>query len=168
MAQVRRGGVALVVVVAAVLGACGGGDGEDAAACRDLDPLGRFGEVTVEIEGDELCVLLAQTPDERRRGLMDVTDLEGYAGMLFAYPDDVSGGFWMFDTPMPLSIAYLDGDGRIVSSTDMAPCEASADCPSYPPEGPYRFALEVPQGELDDLGLTGDATLEIRGDTNPR
>jgi len=161
--------VAVAGALAAVLGvaAAACGDDEEAASCRDLTPLDGFGEVEVAVDGDERCLLLAQTPEERARGLMEVTDLEGYPGMIFVYPEDVGGGFWMRNTPMPLSIAYLAADGGIVSTADMEPCEESVTCPSYPPDGEFRFAVEVPRGELDDLGLTGDATLEVVGETDP-
>ena len=63
---------------------------------------------------------------------MEVRDpsLGGYDGMLFVFDQDEQVGFWMRNTPMPLSIAYFDGDGRFVSASDMAPC---ADSPAAPP-----------------------------------
>jgi uncharacterized membrane protein (UPF0127 family) len=96
---------------------------------------------------------------------MEVTDpdLGGHDGMVFVYDEDATGGFWMRDTPMPLSIAYLDAGGRIVSTTDMAPCGDSPDCPEYPAAGPYRYAVEVPRGRLDDIGLTGAARVRVGG-----
>jgi uncharacterized membrane protein (UPF0127 family) len=131
-------------------------------------PLRGFGEAQVSItgaDGDALrrCLLLADTPQRVARGLMEVTDpaLGGYDGMLFVYPYDTEGAYWMRNTPMPLSIAFLDGDGRVVSTADMAPCGDSLDCPRYRPDGPYRFAVEVPQGRLDRFGLVGTITLRI-------
>ena len=53
---------------------------------------------------------------------MQVTDLAGKAGMLFAFDVDTQEQFWMFQTVMPLSIAFFDSTGEFVSSTDMAPC----------------------------------------------
>lgn len=139
-----------------------------------------FGEVEVRIvdgpDGEPvvLCVMLAETDEQRRRGLMEVTDAElgGYDGMLFAYDDDVTGGFWMKDTRIPLSIAYLDRRGAVVESLDMEPCpeavEAGEGCPSHPPSGPYRRALEVPQGRLAPLGLVrGGARVEVAGPCRP-
>lgn len=144
------------------------GTGSAGAAART--PLPGFGEVEVRVvdgpDGEPvvLCVLLADTRELRARGLMEVTDLGGYDGMLFAYPDDHEGGFWMRDTVLPLSIAYLDAEGRVVSTADMDPCpDRGAACPTYPPAGPYRHALEVPQGGLDVLGLVegSPARLEV-------
>ena len=96
--------------------------------------------------------MVAASAEQRERGLMEVTDLAGYEGMLFVWDDDTRGGFWMRNTPTPLSIAWVDAEGGIVSSADMEPCADSDDCPTYPPDGRYRFALEVPKGELGDDG----------------
>lgn len=135
--------------------------------CADLEPIGEFGEVLVTVGGEQRCLLLAQTPEQRARGLMEVTDLGGYPGMAFAFPADTDVGFWMRNTPTPLSIAYLDASGAIVSTADMAPCDDVPTCPTYPAAGPYRWAVEVPQGNLDDLGLTGDARLTIESEVHP-
>lgn len=137
-------------------------------------PIPGFGEVEIRIvdgpDGEPvvLCVLLAETPEQRRQGLMNVTDetLGGYDGMLFAFPEDDEGGFWMRNTPLPLSIAYLDAEGAVVSTADMDPCPAEeTTCPTYPAAGPYRTTLEVPQGGLDDLGLVegGSARVQVSG-----
>jgi uncharacterized membrane protein (UPF0127 family) len=110
------------------------------------------------------CVLVAVTAGQREQGLMQVTDLGGYDGMLFVWNADTSGGFWMRNTPTPLSIAFFDAEGGFVSATDMAPCGDSDSCPTYPSGGTYRFALEVPQGMLDDLGVGEGSTIDIGGE----
>lgn len=143
------------------------GSAAPGGACADLEPFGGFGEALVTVDGEEQCLLLAQTPEERARGLMEVTDLQGYPGMLFVFPADSEGGFWMRNTPTPLSIAYLDASGAVVSTTDMEPCEDVPTCPSYPASGPYRFTVEVPQGDLEALGLTGDARLTLESEVHP-
>ncbi|MBW3614273.1 MAG: DUF192 domain-containing protein [Actinobacteria bacterium] len=109
------------------------------------------------------CALLAATERQRARGLMGVTDLEGYAGMLFRFSVDSQGGFYMRNTPMPLSIAFFASDGRFVSAVDMAPCEDRPDCPIYSAAAPYRYALEVPQGKLGELGVVPGSTLVLSG-----
>ncbi len=138
-------------------------------------PLAGFGEVAVEVraagEAKLWCLLLAETDAQRQRGLMAVTDagLGGYDGMLFRYDEPVQVGFWNRNVPQPLSIAYLGDDGRIVSVEEMAPCADTADCPSYPPAGPFRWAVEVPvaAGGVTALGLAGDALLVDIGATCP-
>jgi uncharacterized membrane protein (UPF0127 family) len=109
----------------------------------------------------EWCMLLAQTEQQRARGLMEVTDpaLGGYDGMVFRYDTDVNEQYWMRNTRMPLSIAYVDSAGQLVSAVDMAPCEDSPDCQDYPAAGPYRTAIEVPQGKLPSLGIVQGATI---------
>ena len=111
------------------------------------------------------CLLVAATDEQRQRGLMEVTDLGGYQGMVFVWDADTSGGFWMRNTPTPLSIAWFDADGDFVSSADMEPCSATApDCPVYPPGGSYRFAVEVFQGDLERLGVGPGSRLALGGD----
>src|SRR4029077_17723403 len=75
----------------------------------------------------DVCVWLAQTPEEQQRGLMGVTDLSGADGMLFRFGGPTTVDFWMRDTPLPLSIAFFAEDGTFVSSADMAPCMTGPD-----------------------------------------
>jgi uncharacterized protein len=120
-----------------------------------LRPLSGFGEESFLVEpgGREWCALFAHTEAARERGLMGQTDLRGFDGMLFQFDADTTTGFWMRSTPLPLSIAWFTADGAVVSQTDMAPCGDRADCPTYPPAGPYRYALEVARGGLARLGI---------------
>jgi uncharacterized membrane protein (UPF0127 family) len=111
----------------------------------------------------EQCALLAATEAQRSQGLMRVTDLEGYPGMVFRYSVDSTGGYYMRNTPMPLSIAWFAADGTFVSSADMQPCGDRTDCPISSATGPYRYALEVPQGQLPALGIGPGAVLKLNG-----
>ena len=151
-------------------------DGIDLSADGPTSASGRvtipgFDEVAVEVTNQagevlEWCLLLAAAAEQYTQGLMRVTDLGDYAGMLFDFPEgERDGGFWMRDTALPLSIAYLDADGRIVSTADMDPClDLGPECPGYPPDGPYADTVEVVQGGLEALGLDGpDARLVQTG-----
>lgn len=113
------------------------------------------------------CLLVAASEGTRARGLMAVTDLGGYAGMVFVWDGDTASGFWMRDTPMPLSIAFFDAEGRFVASADMSPCGDVPDCPVYPSPGTYRFAVEVPRGELGRLGVGPGSRLRLGGACAP-
>ncbi len=142
-------------------------DGPDASAAA-TGLAERFGSTTAEVTDPDgtsrrLRLLLADTPAERRRGLMEVRDpdLDGHDAMLFVFAEDTTTGFWMHNTPMPLSIAYLDAGGELVSTADMAPCPDTSDCPRYEAAAPFRYAVEVPQGRLDDLGIVPGATVAV-------
>lgn len=155
-------------------------DGIDLSADGPTSPSGRvtipgFDEIAVEVSNEageliESCLLLAAAAEQYSQGLMSVVDLGEYAGMIFDFPSDTDGGFWMRDTPMPLSIAYLDVEGAIVSTADMDPCLDLGDqCPGYPPEGLYNDTVEVPQGGLAAIGLDGPAArLTQTGSCTPR
>lgn len=116
-------------------------------------------------EGGEatFAVEVVADPDSRQQGLMHRTDLADDAGMLFLFPDEHSGGFWMRNTLIPLSIAFLASDGEILSIMDMEPCEADP-CPTYDPGMPYTAALEVNQGAFDDAGVTTGWQVELDDD----
>lgn len=138
---------------------------------RALSGFGEFAGVVTAPDGTtcDVCLLAALSGDQHERGLMEVTDktLGGYDGMIFVFPGEQQGSFWMRNTPMPLSIAYLDTSGRAVTILDMDPCEDSPSCPGYPPSAPFRFALEVPQGEFERLGLEKGSVLQLTGTTCP-
>ena len=72
--------------------------------------------------------------------------------MVFLYPRDVAEAYWMKNTLVPLSIAFVAADGRVVSVAEMTPCTADP-CPSYPPDGQYRYAVELPAGAFGAAGV---------------
>jgi uncharacterized protein len=115
----------------------------------------------------EVCVWLADTSDERGRGLMGVTDLGGAAGMVFRFDEPFVGSFYMFQTPTPLSIAWFAPGGDYVGSADMAPCldTPAGECPLYSPGVDYDLALEVFEGGLDGLAVGPGSRLELIGGT---
>jgi uncharacterized protein len=111
----------------------------------------------------ELCVLLATNERQRGQGLMSVTGLGRYAGMLFAFPATTETSFYMLDTVIPLSIAWFAEDGTFVSATDMQPCLTAdaSGCPLYGATGPYLNAIEVPLGDLNRLGIGEGSSLTV-------
>lgn len=141
-------------------------DGATTAAGRVL--IEGFGEVaftTMDPAGiiAEWCALLADTDELRQRGLMGQDDLNGYDAMVFRFTEPSTGGFWMKDTIIPLTVAYFDADGRFMSSADMQPCPTGTDCPSYPAEGEYVTAVEVPLGGLGAIGIGPGSVLGFGG-----
>jgi uncharacterized membrane protein (UPF0127 family) len=136
-------------------------------------PLEGFDEVALSVDpGDGQlllwCLLAALSDQQRARGLMEVTDLQGYSGMAFVYAEDVQSSFYMRNTPTPLSIAWISADGEVVDTADMEPCEDREGCPLYTPDGLYRYAIEVPQGRLENLGIKEGSQVTVGGACAPR
>jgi uncharacterized membrane protein (UPF0127 family) len=143
---------ALVLLAAAVL----------FAGCGSDEPAGLdgFETSTITVDGRELIVAVAETPDQRSQGLMGVTDLGGLDGMLFVFQADREGGFWMKNTLIPLDIVFFTADGGLVDALTMVPC-VEDPCPTYRPDGSYQYALEALAGDL--VFVTPTARLELNG-----
>jgi uncharacterized protein len=107
-----------------------------------------------------LDVQVADTPAERETGLMGRESLSPYDGMAFVWDEPVVGAFWMKDTLIPLSIAFWDADGRIISILDMDPCTEDP-CPSYGPEHPFVGAVEVARGTFERHGVAVGDRVEL-------
>lgn len=169
MTIVRRVGLVLGALVLAACGGgsdTGGGDGSasDLAATFDTVRVRVFDEDGIECA---LCMWQADTATERSQGLMEVEDLGGASGMVFVYDTPSESSFWMKDTVIPLSIAYYDADGAYVGSQDMEPCADGDDCATHPAPGTFTYAIEVPQGMLDDGRLVPGSTIEIGAPCTP-
>ena len=137
--------LALLVVVV-VLASCTA----DEPAGDGLSDIGLdgFATTTIRVDGRDLVVAVAESPNQRSRGLMGVTDLGGLDGMLFVFQSDADGGFWMKNTLISLDIAFFDSDGGLVNILTMEPCTADP-CQTYRPGGSYRYAVEAAAGDLD-------------------
>ena len=114
----------------------------------------------VEVGGERIYVEVADSPQERTTGLMFRTALEEDEGMLFVFPEQQMLSFWMKDTSIPLSIAYLDPNGVILEIHDMEPYSLEP----VPSRQPALFALEVPQGTFDRLGVGLGARIVLPND----
>ena len=131
-----------------------------------LQPSEPFGLTAITVRDPEgaragsIEVYDAFEPAARQRGLMGRKRLPDGAGMVFRFPEDHRGGFWMKDTLIPLSIAFFKADGTVVRVLDMPPCRADP-CPSYDPKRRYRGALEVNRGFFAQIGLTEGWRLEL-------
>ena len=84
---------------------------------------------------------LADTPAARQTGLMYRTFMPTNSGMLFVFEEKAIHCFWMRNTKLPLSIAFLDDDGKIVNISDMEPETQNNHCP----RSSVRYALEMNQ-----------------------
>lgn len=88
---------------------------------------------------------VAKTPTQRSTGLMN-REQAPVDGMLFVFPSTTTGGFWMKNTLVPLTIVFFDSYGERVRRLSMKPCRTDS-CPIYVPGKRYRFALELPAGD---------------------
>ena len=133
-----------------------------ASACNSYgkkgsaSPSPSLNPATAMIDTDDGIVLVntevADSPEERAVGLMNRESLDEGAGMMFLFFEENEGGFWMKDTLIPLSIAFFDRDGTILSILDMEPCRRDP-CKNYDPGVPYWGALEVNQGAYEEWGV---------------
>ena len=93
---------------------------------------------------------IASTPQSRMIGLMMRERLAPNHGMVFVFDDKSQHCFWMRNTVIPLSIAFIDDDGTVVSIADMSPKSEASTCP----QRPVRYALEMDQGWFAKRGVT--------------
>ena len=100
---------------------------------------------------------IARTSSQREQGLMHRKELKDGHGMLFIFERDEILSFWMKNTLVPLSIAFITYDGRILEFFDMQPGNLN---PVHSSRS-VRYALEVPQGWFDRVGIRPGDKLEI-------
>jgi uncharacterized membrane protein (UPF0127 family) len=100
---------------------------------------------------------LAVTPEQQATGMMFRREMGANEGMLFVNEDSGKRCFWMHNTLIPLTIAFLADDGTIVNLADMQPQSDASHCSA----APVRYALEMRQGWFAQRGLK--AGLRLRG-----
>ncbi len=138
---------ARVVLFAQVLAACAfliliAGSAR-AAELQTLEIASKTGVHPFQVE-------LAVTPEETARGLMFRKELPEGRGMLFDFKTDRPVSFWMKDTPLPLDIIFIRGDGRILRIAENTEPFSERLIPSG---GPVRGVLEVIAGTARKLGI---------------
>lgn len=115
------------------------------------------GEAWVIFGSDTVHAELARTAEQRQMGLMYRESLEPGRGMLFVFSDSQTRGFWMANTYIPLDIAYLDANLRIVDIQAMEPETTDP----YNSARPAMFALEVLQGWFAERGIEVGAEAKV-------
>ncbi len=138
------GGVVLAVVVLVVAGCNGNG-----RPVEKNDP-SHADTITFEMGGRAVTLELALTPYDRARGLMYREELDEDGGMLFVYPDTRPLSFWMKNSWIPLSIAFVRDDGTIINIHEMRPMLESVN---YKSDKPCRYAIEMNKGWFEKHGL---------------
>ena len=104
-------------------------------------------------DGDSVTAELAVTPEERAQGLMFRKNIEFDQGMLFIFDREDFYSFWMKNMIIPLDLIWLDKEKRIVHiERCLPPCEEEP-CPSYSPEVPALYVLELKAGSVEQRGL---------------
>jgi uncharacterized protein len=104
---------------------------------------------TLAIGNHRITAEVASTPEQRATGLMNRFSLRPDHGMLFVFERAEPQAFWMKNTYIPLSIAFMDSSGRILNIEDMAPQTES----SHWSRGPAQFALEMRKGWFAERGV---------------
>ena len=118
--------------------------------------------IPLQVGEDSYRVEVARTPEERRRGLMGRDSLGRFEGMLFVFQRDQQLSFWMKDTSIPLSIAYISADGTIRSIHDLEPHSRR----SVSSTRAVRYALELPRGAFERSGAQVGDTIGFPEDFN--
>ncbi len=106
-------------------------------------------KIPLYLNDKEVWAEVAKTPQERAKGLMGRKHLGPQEGMLFIFENEDYHAFWMKDTLIPLSIAFIDKQGRILSITDMKPLTLE----SHSPPAPILYALEMKKGWFSANGI---------------
>jgi len=112
--------------------------------------------IKVVIGGESFRIEVARTEEQKRQGLMNRRSLGDREGMIFVYETDQHLAFWMKNTTIPLTLAYLSKDGQIVQIEQLKPLSLK----SVISERAVRYGLELPAGVLSELGAeVGDRVL---------
>jgi uncharacterized membrane protein (UPF0127 family) len=119
------------------------------AAARRFVSMKNLPRVQLTAGGHTLEVYVARSEEERAQGLMHRRAMPEDEGMLFMSGKSRVQKFWMKDTPLPLSIAFLQDDGTILKIADLEPHDLEAESSEHP----VRFVLEMNRGWFDERGI---------------
>jgi uncharacterized membrane protein (UPF0127 family) len=105
--------------------------------------------IVVTIGGERFELEVARTEEQKRQGLMNRKSLGPREGMIFVYESDQHLAFWMKNTSIPLTLAFLSKDGEILQIEELKPLSLK----SVVSERAARYAVELPKGALEQLGV---------------
>ena len=146
----RRRSVLAATALSAMLGLAG-----SAAALAQSGPQLALQRVELTAGMHRIDAQLAQSPQERQIGLMNRRSMPQHEGMLFAFEQPATQCFWMKNTPLPLTAAFVADDGTIVNLADMQPNAEDSHCSNKP----VRYVLEMNQGWFAKKGLKAGSQL---------
>jgi uncharacterized membrane protein (UPF0127 family) len=138
-----------LVIFLAVLSGCSG--------------LEKFEKRELAIEGVSITVEIARTPAQQRQGYMHRREVRDGEGMIFINEIDMVLSFWMKNTLVPLSIAFIASDGRIMEIYDLEPGNLNP----VQSGRSVRYALEVPQGWFSRAGIGPGDRVNVQGFQRP-
>jgi uncharacterized membrane protein (UPF0127 family) len=119
------------------------------------EPQTSLPRVTLSAGMHQIDAQVAQTTEQRSTGLMHRKEMPQHEGMLFVFERPTIQCFWMKDTLLPLSVAFIADDGTVVNLADMKPLALDSHCS----DKPVRFVLEMNQGWFAKKGLKPGAKL---------
>ncbi len=110
-------------------------------------PKYKFTKQQIQIGAKKITVEIAKTPEQQAHGLMFREKMPADSGMLFIFENEQPLSFWMKNTYLDLSIAYIGKNKKIIDIIDMkATSSLQTSYPSYPSSKPAMYALEMNQG----------------------
>ncbi len=116
----------------------------------------------VELAGKRYSVEVADTDEERARGLMFRDSMPAEQGMLFIHDTEEPQAYWMKNTRIPLDILYFDSAKRLVAQQrDVPACTLGDACPPYPSNAPARYVLELNAGQAEAMGLSDGTEIKF-------
>lgn len=105
-------------------------------------PQPRLPTVQLQAGMHNIVAEVARTPQQQQIGMMMRTDMATHEGMLFVFEEASARCFWMKNTLLPLSIAFIEDNGTVVNIAEMKPRSEASHCS----DKPVRYALEMNQG----------------------
>jgi len=118
---------------------------------------------TIKAGHHKIKAVVAYTSQAQAKGLMGLADLKDGEGMIFVYDSPQQLSFWMKNTIIPLSIAFIEADGRIAVIYDMKTEIGVPDfvLPTYASPTEVKYAIEVPQGWFAAKGIKASDQMDL-------
>jgi uncharacterized membrane protein (UPF0127 family) len=127
---------------------------QGAVAARDVNA--GLSRITLDVAGHAVVAEVAATPATRNTGLMNRFSIGPDQGMVFVFSTPQPLSFWMHNTYTPLSIAFIDAQGRILNIADMAPQTDD----THLSNGAALYALEMRKGWFEHNGIAAGARVK--------
>jgi uncharacterized membrane protein (UPF0127 family) len=111
--------------------------------------------ILLNLEGHRIDARIARSEEDRAQGLMECVSLGPEEGMLFIHDEPIDACFWMKNTPLDLSIAFVDDAGTVVNIEEMT----AGSLEGTRAQARVRYVLEMGRGWFADRGIANGATL---------